>query len=222
MAKTVADQFAEVLATAGVKRIYGETKHAADSWIFVVDEDDSFRAALQRLLTSAGFTLDSFPNAELLLIVKRTDEPSCLSAIRPVIGREGVEHVQRQELAELRRHYSRLTARERQVMARIVVGRVNRQIAAEFGTSESTVKQQRAQVMKKMQATSLAQLVRLAARMESHTNPTHGQAADCDSIASAAGLNLCIENSAFRPIYIRSCAKNQEAGYASRRNDQII
>jgi FixJ family two-component response regulator len=65
-------------------------------------------------------------------------------------------------LAELRGRFETLTARERQVMSLVVAGRLNKQIAGELGVSEMTVKMHRRQVMRKMQAAGVAQLVRLA------------------------------------------------------------
>jgi FixJ family two-component response regulator len=65
-------------------------------------------------------------------------------------------------LAELRGRFDMLTARERQVLSLVVAGRLNKQIAGELGVSEMTVKMHRRQVMRKMQATGVAQLVRLA------------------------------------------------------------
>ena len=69
---------------------------------------------------------------------------------------------QRAERVALRRRFEALTPRQRDVMARMVVGLLNKQIAGELGTSEATVKTHRKQVMAKMQAESLADLIRIA------------------------------------------------------------
>jgi FixJ family two-component response regulator len=88
-----------------------------------------------------------------------------LSAIRAAIAGDRALQEEHRELGSLRERYARLTARERQVMARVVAGLLNKQIAGELAASERTIKFHRAHVMQKMQADSLADLVRMAARL---------------------------------------------------------
>jgi FixJ family two-component response regulator len=88
-----------------------------------------------------------------------------LDAIHAAIERDRKRRREAMRLAELRERFATLTERERQIMSLVVIGRANKQIAAELTLSEMTVKVHRGQVMRKMRAGSLPELVRMADRL---------------------------------------------------------
>lgn len=195
--------------------------------VHVVDDDDSFRKAVMRLLEAAGYEVRTYPSAGDFALARRENQRGCvlldvqmpgpsgldlqdalrkedeplpvifltahgdvpmtaramkagavdfltkpinreelLGAVRTALARDLRVQTSREQRNELRSRFEKLTARERSVFELVVSGKLNKQIASDLGMAERTVKAHRAQVMTKMQASSLAELVHLADRME--------------------------------------------------------
>jgi FixJ family two-component response regulator len=191
--------------------------------VHVVDDDDSFRTAVTRLLRAAGYQVRGHSSAGEFLLARPGTIPGCvvldvrmpgpsgldlqtafegrddalpiifltghgdipmsvramkagavdfltkpvqrealLSAVRNALARDAESRTARDRLGILRSRFETLTPRERAVFTLVVTGRLNKQIAAELGSPERTVKAHRARVMEKMQVTSLAELIHVA------------------------------------------------------------
>jgi len=98
-------------------------------------------------------------------LTKPVQRQTLLLAVEAALAKDAAHRAELTELRSLRARYDTLTAREREVFSRVIAGRLNKQIAADLGAAERTVKAHRARVMEKMQAGSLAELVTLAQRL---------------------------------------------------------
>jgi FixJ family two-component response regulator len=98
-------------------------------------------------------------------LTKPVREPELMDVIRQALQTDRAARRERAAIQELQGNFNSLTRRQREVMALVVVGKLNKQIAHELGASERTIKLYRSQVMQKLRADSLADLVKKAERL---------------------------------------------------------
>jgi FixJ family two-component response regulator len=134
-------------------------------------QKELFKAGIQIpiiFITGHGdipMTVQAMKAGAVEFLTKPFREQELLDAIRRAIDSDRAARHERAKLEALRGRYESLTPRERKVMERVVLGMLNKQIADELQRTEKTIKVHRSHIMQKMQASSLAELVRMAERL---------------------------------------------------------
>jgi len=188
---SVRDAVRKLISTVGLRvETYGSTREFLDGkrpespacLVLDVRLPDASGLELQRDLAEAGvqipiifitghadipMSVRAMKAGAVEFLTKPFRGQELLDAIQDAIARDRIAWNDRAQMKELRARYDTLTAREKEVLALVVSGLLNKQIGAELGTSELTIKTHRGRVMEKMQAESLADLVRMFERLRS-------------------------------------------------------
>src|SRR4249919_1045677 len=134
--------------------------------VHVVDADAALRDSLRHVLEIAGHPVRCHASAADFLLPKPIEREPLLAMVGSAIQRAHAQQAMRHRRRAVRERFALLTTRERTVFEHVAAGRLNKQIAATLCTCERTVKAHRANVMHKMQAHSVAELVRIAIQLE--------------------------------------------------------